>query len=73
MINIQLGINPTAESLSMKPGQFNAIRHSCGYYSGNQLVNIFKLLTDMDRKIKVGEFPTNIMRDYLILSILSQN
>lgn len=72
VINIQLGINPTAESLGMKPGQFNAIRHSCGYYSGNQLVNIFKLLTDMDRSVKSGEFPTSIMRDYLILSILAQ-
>ena len=72
VINIQLGINPTAESLGMKPGQFNAIRHNCGYYSNSQLVGIFKMLTDMDRKIKMGEFPTNIMRDYLILSVLSQ-
>lgn len=72
IINIQLGINPTAESLGIKPNQFNAIRYNCGYYSENQLVNIFKLLTDMDRRVKNGEFPTNIMRDYLILSILSQ-
>jgi DNA polymerase III delta subunit len=73
VINIQLGINPTADSLGMSYGQFNAIKHNCGYYSGNQLINIMKLISDMDRKIKVGEFPTNIMRDYLILSILSQN
>lgn len=72
IINIQLGINPTAESLGIKPNQFNAIRYNCGYYSENQLVNIFKLLTDMDRRVKNGEFPTNIMRDYLILSVLSQ-
>ena len=72
VINIQLGVNPTADSLGMSYGQFNAIKHSCGYYSGNQLVNIMKLLSDMDKKIKSGEFPTNIMRDYMILSILSQ-
>lgn len=72
VINIQLGINPTADSLGMSYGQFNAIKHSCGYYSANQLVNIMKILSDMDRKIKSGEFPTNIMRDYLILSVLSQ-
>lgn len=71
VINIQLGINPNAESLGMKPGQFNALRYSCGYYSGEQLVNIFKMLSDMDRRIKAGEFPTNIMRDYMILSILA--
>ena len=72
VISIQMGVNPTAESLGMSWGQFNAIKHSCGYYSGNQLVNILKLLSDIDRRIKSGEFPTNIMRDYLILSILSQ-
>jgi DNA polymerase III delta subunit len=72
VLNIQLGINPTATSLGMKPNQFNAIKYNCGYYSGSQLVGILRLLTDMDRKIKAGEFPTNIMRDYLILSVLSQ-
>jgi DNA polymerase III delta subunit len=72
VINIQLGINPTAESLGMKHGQFNAIKYNCGYYSVSQLVNISRLLTDMDRKVKSGEFPTSIMRDYLILSVLSQ-
>lgn len=72
IINIQLGLNPTAESLGMKSGQFNALRHNCGFYNKNQLINIFKLLSDMDRRVKSGEFPTNIMRDYMILSILSQ-
>lgn len=72
VISIQLGVNPTATSLGMKPNQFNAVKRNCGYYSGAQLVSIFRLLTDMDRRIKMGEFPTNIMRDYLILSILSQ-
>ena len=72
VISIQLGINPTAESLGMSQGKFNALRYSCGYYTGNQLVNIIKTLTDMDRRVKAGEFPTSIMRDYLILSILAQ-
>jgi hypothetical protein len=67
-----MGVNPTPSSLGMSNGQFNAIKYNCGYYSGNQLVNIMKLISDMDRKIKSGEFPTNIMRDYMILSILSQ-
>ena len=72
VINVQLGINPTAESLGMKQGQFNAVRYNCGYYNERQLTNIFRILTDIDRKVKSGDFPTNIMRDYLILSILSQ-
>lgn len=72
VVSIQMGVNATAESLGMSWGQFNAIKHNCGYYSANQLVNILKMLSDIDRRIKSGEFPTNIMRDYLILSILSQ-
>jgi DNA polymerase III delta subunit len=72
VINIQMGVNPTPESLGMSWGQFNAIKHNCGYYSGAQLINILKLISDMDRRIKSGEFPTNIMRDYMILSIFSQ-
>lgn len=72
VINIQLGTNPTPDSLGMSPKQFNAIKYNCGYYSQQQLISIFNMLTDLDRKIKSGEFPTNIMRDYLILSILSQ-
>lgn len=72
VVNIQMGINPTPDSLGLSYGQFNAIKYNCGYYSGNQLINILKMLSDMDRKIKCGEFPTNIMRDYMILSILSQ-
>ena len=72
VINIQMGVNPTPESLGMSWGQFNAIKHNCGYYSAFQLINILKLISDMDRRIKSGEFPTNIMRDYMILSIFSQ-
>lgn len=72
VVNIQLGINPTAESLGMKQGQFNAVRYNCGYYSERQLINILRFLTSIDRRVKSGEFPTDIMRDYLILSVLSQ-
>lgn len=72
VVNIQLGINTTAESLGMNYGQFNAIKYNCGYYSASQLIEILKILTDMDKRVKAGEFPTNIMRDYMLLSILSQ-
>ena len=71
MVQIQLGISPTAEKLGMKQSQFNAIRYNCGKYTNNQLVNIIKMLSDIDRKIKCGEMPTYIMVDYLIISILS--
>ena len=72
MVQIQMGISPTAEKLGMKPNQFNAIRYNCGKYTNNQLVSIVKMLSDIDRKIKCGELPTAIVVDYLIISILSQ-
>lgn len=72
VISIQLGVNPTQTSLGMSYGQFNAVKRNCGYYSGQQLINIVRMLSDMDRKIKSGEFNTNIMRDYMVMSILAQ-
>lgn len=71
IISIQLGNNPTADSLGMKPGQFWAIKYSCGFYNKEQLVYIYQLLTDIDRKIKTGEFPVDILIDYLTTQILS--
>ena len=71
VINIQLGINPTAESLGMKQGQFNAIKYNCGRYSKTQLINIFKFLADIDLKIKSGQLDTKILIDYIVLSIMS--
>lgn len=71
VINIQLGTNPTPDSLGLSTKQFNAIKYNCGYYSQQQLISVFNMLTDLDRKIKSGEFPTSIMRDYMIMSILN--
>lgn len=71
MFQIQLGLNPTPDKLGLKPAQFNAIKYNCGKYSGGQLVKILEFLSGIDKKIKTGELPTNILRDYLVLSILS--
>lgn len=69
--NIQLGINATPQSLGMKPNQFNAIKYNCGHYSAVSLVNILKVLSALDKRIKNGEFPVTILKDYLILTVLS--
>ena len=71
LVAVQMGLNPTPDRLGMKPNQFNAIRYNCGKYSNTQLVKIVKMLTDLDRRVKTGEFPTNHMLDYVITSILS--
>ena len=71
IVQIQMGLNPTPEKLDMKPSQFNAIKYNCGKYSSRQLVKILELLSSIDKRIKTGELPTQILRDYLILSIFS--
>ena len=71
LLQIQMGVSPTPEKLGMKPNQFNAIKRNCGIYSNTSLIKIISILSDMDRRIKLGEFPTNIMRDYMVMSILS--
>lgn len=71
IISIQLANNPTPESTGLKPNQFWAIKHSCGLYTKEQLVNIYLFLTDIDRKIKVGEMPMNNLIDYLVVKLMS--
>lgn len=72
LVSVQMGLNPSADKLGMKTNQFNAIKYNCGKYTNTQLVKIVRLLTDIDRQVKMGEFPTTIMLDYVLTSILSQ-
>lgn len=71
IISIQLANNPTPESTGLKPNQFYAIRHSCGLYTKEQLVNIYMFLTDIDRQIKTGDMPMNYLIDYLVIKVMS--
>ena len=78
IIDIQLNPKATAQSLSMTPKQFNAIKYNCGKYSDSQLIKIFTFITDLDRRLKLGEFQfTNGNREnnakfveYITLNIL---
>ena len=71
IINIQLGVNPTAESLGMNPKQFMALRYRINHYSKNQLISIFDMLTSIDKRLKTSQLPANYIIDYIILKILS--
>lgn len=70
IIKIQLSPNPSPESTGLKPGQFWAIKkNNTGFYHKKELLYIFGLLTDMDRRIKTGEITTNNSLEYLLLNI----
>lgn len=71
IIMVQLNSNPTPENTGMDGRQLYAIKKIPRVYSADQLVSIYKLLLDVDRQIKSGELPTEILIDYLVTKILS--
>lgn len=72
LIMVQLNSNPTPENTGLDGKQLYAIKKLPRVYTPEQLVNIYQLLLDIDRLIKSGELPTEILIDYLVLKILSQ-
>lgn len=72
IIGIQLGRNVTPEQLGVSDKQLWVIKkYSCGHYSNEELVNIYKWLLDIDYKIKSGKFDTNFLLDYIVYKIIS--
>ena len=79
VIDIQMNPRASAESLSMNPKQFNAIKYNCGYYTNDELINIFEFLTSLDMRLKNGDyqFKTDTREnnakfvEYITLNILS--
>lgn len=56
VINIQLNPKATAANLDMNPKQFNAIKYNCGYYTGEELIKIYEFITELDIRLKRGDF-----------------
>ena len=71
IIKIQLSPNPTPENTGLKSNQFWAIKkNNIGYYYKEELLYIFGLLVDMDKKIKTGEIEASKSVEYLLVKIL---
>lgn len=64
--------NPTPESTGLSGKQIYAINKLPRVWSEAQLVSILDLLSSIDFKIKSGSMPMNILRDYLVINILSR-
>lgn len=72
IISIQLDPSATAELIGIAANRFWAIKkNSCGYYTKDQLLMAFYMITDIDRKLKSGEITTDIMIDYIVCHMLS--
>ena len=70
IIKIQLSSCPTAENTGMSPKQFYAVSKSCGRFTKSRLLEIFTMLTDVDKRLKNGTLPADLILDYIVLNIL---
>ena len=72
LIDIQLAINPTAESVKVSDKQFWVLKkYNSGYYNREELVKIYKWLLDIDKRIKNGELDTKYLNEYIITKIIN--
>ena len=71
LLLVQLNPNPTPENTGIDGKQLYAIKKQPRVYSPEQLTKIFQFLSDIDRQIKIGELPVDLLIDYMIIKILS--
>lgn len=71
ILMVQLTANPTPESTGIDGKQLYAIKRIPRVYTPDQLVKIYQMLLDIDRQVKTGELPTDILIDYIVIKILS--
>lgn len=71
LISVQLNSNPTPENTGLSSKQLWAIKRIPRLFSPDQLITILQFLLDIDRQVKTGELPVEIMRDYILIKILS--
>lgn len=55
IINVQMTLNATYESVGMSPRQFNAIKYNLGKYTNGELVRIFDTITSIDSAFKARQ------------------
>lgn len=71
IVLVQLNSNPTPETTGLDSKQLYAIKRIPKVYSPDQLVKIFEFLCDIDRQVKEGELPAELVVDYVTVKILS--
>ena len=71
ILMVQLNPNPTTENTGIESKQLYAIKKIPKVYSPEQIINIFMFLSDIDRQVKSGELPADILVDYMTVKILS--
>lgn len=72
LIDIQLAINPTPQSVGVSDKQYWVLKkYNSGYYNREELVKIYEWLLDIDKRIKNGELDTKYLNEYIITKIIN--
>lgn len=70
IITLQFDPRLTPESCGMARNRFWAIKYNCGIYTNKELIKIFDFLLGIDKRVKMGELPTSILIDLILIKIL---
>ena len=71
LIMVYFNSNPTPETTGLDSKVIYAIRKQPLKYNQEQIVKAFEFLCDIDRQVKSGELPADILIDYLLIKTLS--
>ena len=70
VIDIQLNPNAKAADIGMSDKQYWAVKkNNVGIYSNNDLIDIYKFLTELERKFKFDGISASQLVDYMICKI----
>ena len=70
VIDIQMNPNASASDLGLTDKQYYAIKkNNCGVYSNEELIKLYKILTDVEYKFKFCGLDSNQIVDYIICKI----
>ena len=72
LIQVWLNSNPTPEDTGLSSKQIYAINKLPRVWSQDNLIDIFKFLTNIDYEIKTGNMPMDILRDYVVVKTLAR-
>lgn len=72
LLQVWMSANPTPQSTGLNSKQIYAINKLPRVWNESALVENLSLLTSIDFRIKNGTIPVNILRDYLVVNILSR-
>lgn len=72
LLQVWLSNNPSTQSTGLSSKQIYAISKLPRVWSAQSLVSILEFLTGIDYRIKIGALPVPLLRDYIVVNILSR-